>query len=328
MTDKYIPVKIAGVGYSLPEAVVTNDDLTKLYETSDEWIYTRTGIKERRLVSGDEDAIDLGFDAAKKALEKSGIKPEELDLIVAASSAPPQLYPAIACHIQSRLGIETDIPAFDITAACSGLIYGMQVAKGFINSGIYKNVLIVATDNNSRYLDWSDRGTSILFGDGAGCAVLRAEECDGSLADRGVIDTLIYSDGRYAPELCSTGGPSTNHEVGYITMNGREVFRHAAVNMADVSEEILAKNGVSMEQVDWLVPHQANIRILEATAKRLGIPMEKVISTVGDHANTSAASIPLALAESYKSGKIKEGQLLLLPGMGAGFTWGAGLIRL
>ena len=197
-----------------------------------------------------------------------------------------------------------------------------------IRLGQAKTALVVGVETLSKITDFTDRNTCVLFGDGAGCVVLRGEESQGTSADRGVLDTLIYSDGSYGPELCSTGGPSTNHDVGYITMNGREVFRHAAVNMAEVSHEILEKNGIDLADVDWLVPHQANIRILEATAKRLGIPMEKVISTVDLHANTSAASIPLALAEGVKTGKIKEGHLLLLPGMGAGFTWGASLIRL
>ena len=218
--------------------------------------------------------------------------------------------------------------AFDVVAACSGFLYALRMADNMIRLGQVKTALVVGVETLSKITDFKDRNTCVLFGDGAGCVVLRAEEGKGTPADRGVLDTLIYSDGSYAPDLCSTGGPSTNHEVGYITMNGREVFRHAAVNMAEVSQEILEKNGVALADVDWLVPHQANIRILEATAKRLGIPMEKVISTVDLHANTSAASIPLALAEGVKSGKLKEGQLLLLPGMGAGFTWGASLIRL
>lgn len=319
--------RIIGLGSFLPERVSTNDDMAKIVETSDEWIVTRTGIRQRHFAAEGVSSSDMAVKAAEEALKAAGVKGEDLELIVLATVTPDKTFPATAVYVQAALGM-THGCAFDVVAACSGFLYALRAADNMIRLGQVKTALVIGVETLSRITDFTDRNTCVLFGDGAGCAVLRAEECDGSLADRGVIDTLIYSDGRYAPELCSTGGPSTNHEVGYITMNGREVFRHAAVNMADVSEEILAKNGVSMEQVDWLVPHQANIRILEATAKRLGIPMEKVISTVGDHANTSAASIPLALAESYKSGKIKEGQLLLLPGMGAGFTWGAGLIRL
>ena len=319
--------RIIGLGSFLPERVSTNDDMAKIVETSDEWIVTRTGIRQRHFAAEGVSSSDMAVKAAEEALKAAGVKGEDLDLIVLATVTPDKTFPATAVYVQAALGM-THGCAFDVVAACSGFLYALRAADNMIRLGQVKTALVIGVETLSRITDFTDRNTCVLFGDGAGCAVLRAEECDGALADRGVIDTLIYSDGRYAPELCSTGGPSTNHEVGYITMNGREVFRHAAVNMADVSEEILAKNGVSMEQVDWLVPHQANIRILEATAKRLGIPMEKVIPTVGDHANTSAASIPLALAESYKSGKIKEGQLLLLPGMGAGFTWGAGLIRL
>ena len=272
MIKNYIPVRIAGVGYSLPETVVTNDDLTKIYDTSDEWIYSRTGIKERRLVSGEEDAIDLGFDAAKKALAKSGIKPEELDLIIAASSAPPQLYPAIACHIQSRLGIETDIPAFDLTAACSGLIYGMQVAKGFINSGIYKNVLIVATDNNSRYMDWSDRSTSILFGDGAGAMVLTASE-DGlddilsiDIKAKGSIGEFIYKDN--VGQNCPLVEPCKERD-GFVHMNGKEVYKFVVKILPPYIEEIIEKAGLKAEDVDYLIPHQANLRIIQVFLEQL-----------------------------------------------------------
>ena len=333
MADKYIPVKIAGVGYSLPEAVVTNDDLTKLYETSDEWIYTRTGIKERRLVSGDEDAINLGFDAAKKALEKSGIKPEELDLIIAASSAPPQLYPAIACHIQSRLGIETDIPAFDITAACSGLIYGMQVAKGFINSGIYKNILIVATDNNSRYLDWSDRGTSILFGDGAGAMVMTASD-DGlddilsiDIKAKGSIGELIYKDN--VGKNCPLVAPCTEKD-GFIHMNGKEVYKFVVRILPPYIDEVIEKSGLKAEDIDYLIPHQANLRIIQAVQERLQYSDEKVITNIKYYGNTSAASVPIALAEGVEKGTVKLGRdkTAILCGFGAGMTWGAAIVRL
>lgn len=333
MTDKYIPVRIAGVGYSIPETVVTNNDLTKLYETSDEWIYSRTGIKERRLVSGDQNAIDLGFEAAQKAIAKSGINPEELDLIIAASSAPPQLYPAIACHIQSRLGIETDIPAFDITAACSGLIYGMQVAKGFINSGIYKNILIVATDNNSRYLDWSDRGTSILFGDGAGAMVLTASE-DGlddilsiDIKAKGSIGELIYKDN--VGQNCPLVEPCPEHD-GFIHMNGKEVYKFVVKILPPYIEEIIEKAGLKAEDVDYLIPHQANLRIIQAVQERLEYADEKVITNIKYYGNTSAASVPIALAEGVEKGTVKLGddKTAILCGFGAGMTWGAAIVRL
>lgn len=333
MINNYIPVKIAGVAYSLPETVVTNEDLTKIYDTSDEWIYSRTGIKERRLVSGEEDAIDLGFEAAKKAIAKSGIKAEELDLIIAASSAPPQLYPAIACHIQSRLGIETDIPAFDLTAACSGLIYAMQVAKGFINSGIYKNVLIVATDNNSRYMDWSDRSTSILFGDGAGAMVLTASE-DGlddilsiDIKAKGSIGELIYKDN--VGQNCPLVEPCKERD-GFVHMNGKEVYKFVVKILPEYIEEIIAKAGLKAEDVDYLIPHQANLRIIQAVQERLEYSDEKVITNIKYYGNTSAASVPIALAEGVEKGTIKLGndKTAILCGFGAGMTWGAAIVRL
>src|SRR5574344_290049 len=263
MENKRIPLKIAGVGYCLPQTVVTNEDLTKLYDTSDEWIYSRTGIKERRLVSGEENATDLGYNAAVNALEKSGIKPEELDLIIAASSAPPELYPAIACHIQSRLGITTDIPAFDITAACSGLIYGLQIARGFIGSGIYKKILIVATDNNSRLLDWSDRGTSILFGDGAGAMVLTPSD-DGiddiiaiDIKSNGAIGEYISLPlpGQNCPlvEPCST-------KKFQIYMNGKEVYKFVVKILPGYIVDMIEQAGMKAEYIHYLIPPQANQR--------------------------------------------------------------------
>jgi len=331
MTNNYIPVKIAGVGYGLPEAVVTNDDLTKLYETSDEWIYTRTGIKERRVVSGNQNAIDLGFEAAQKALAKSGVKPEELDLIIAASSAPPQLYPAIACHIQSRLGIETDIPAFDITAACSGLIYGMQVAKGFINSGIYKNILIVATDNNTRYLDWTDRGTSILFGDGAGAMVVTASD-DGvddilsiDIKAKGSIGELIYKDN--IGQNCPLVEPCDKHDE-FIHMNGKEVYKFVVRILPQYIEDIIAKAGLQASDIDYLIPHQANLRIIQAIQERLQYSDDKVITNIKYYGNTSAASVPIALAEGVEKGTVKLGSTAILCGFGAGMTWGGAIVRL
>ena len=318
MTNNYIPVKIAGVGYSLPEAVITNDDLTKLYETSDEWIYTRTGIKERRLVSGDEDAIDLGLEAAKKALEKSGIKPDELDLIVAASSAPPQLYPAIACHIHQRLGIQKQIPAFDITAACSGLIYGLSIAKAYIASGMYKNILIVATDNNSRLVDWTDRGTSILFGDGAGAMVVTASE-DG-IDDVIAID--IKADGNYGHliELAFDGKncplvEQYEEKPKGIRMNGRGVYTFVAKILPHYVEELVANAGMNADDIDYLIPHQANIRIIQAVQERLGYSDDKVVTNIKYYGNTSAASIPIALAESVEKGKVKLGTTAILCGL-------------
>lgn len=319
--------RIVGIGSFLPERVSTNDDMAKIVDTSDEWIVERTGIRVRHFADEGVSSSVMAANAARQALADAGLTGDDLDLIVLGTVTPDKTFPATAVYVQAALGMKHGC-AFDVVAACSGFLYALRLADNMIRLGQVKTALVVGVETLSKITDFTDRNTCVLFGDGAGCVVLRAEEGDGTPADRGVLDTLIYSDGSYAPELCSTGGASTNHEVGYITMNGREVFRHAAVNMAEVSQEILEKNGIDLADVDWLVPHQANSRILEATAKRLGIPMEKVISTVGLHANTSAASIPLALAEGVRSGKLKEGQLLLLPGMGAGFTWGASLIRL
>ncbi len=319
--------RIIGIGSYLPSHISTNDDMAKIVDTSDEWIVERTGIKVRHFADEQMSSSVMATYAAQEALKAAGISGNDLDLIVLGTVTPDKTFPATAVYVQSALGMKHGC-AFDVVAACSGFLYALKTADNMIRLGQVKTALVVGVETLSKITDFKDRNTCVLFGDGAGCIVLQAQEVQGTTADRGIIDTLIYSDGSYAPELCSTGGPSTNHDVGYITMNGREVFRHAAVNMAQVSAEILQKNGVDLSEVDWLVPHQANIRILEATAKRLGIPMEKVISTVDLHANTSAASIPLALAQGIKEGKIKEGQLLLLPGMGAGFTWGASLIRL
>ena len=331
MINNYIPVRIAGVGYGIPETVVTNDDLTKLYDTSDEWIYSRTGIKERRVVSGNQNAIDLGFEAAQKALAKANIKPEELDLIIAASSAPPQMYPALACHIQARLGIETDIPAFDMTAACSGLIYGMQVARGFINAGIYKNVLIVATDNNTKYLDWSDRSTSILFGDGAGAMVLTPSE-DGvddilaiDIKAKGSIGEMIYKDtiGQNCPLV-----EQAEEKDRFIHMNGREVYKFVVRILPQYIEDLIAQTGKKAEEIDYLIPHQANLRIIQAVQERLEYSDEKVITNIKYYGNTSAASVPIALAEGVEKGTVKLGSTAILCGFGAGMTWGGAIVRL
>src|SRR5574344_466127 len=331
MENNRVPLKIAGVGYCLPKTVVTNEDLTKLYDTSDEWIYSRTGIKERRLVSGEENATDLGYNAAKNALEKSGIKPEELDLIIAASSAPPELYPAIACHIQAKLGIKTDIPAFDITAACSGLIYGLQIARGFIGSGIYKKILIVATDNHSRLLDWSERGTSIRFGDGAGAMVVEASE-------EGIDDVIaidIKSNGSIGKYIslplpghnCPLVEPCSNRDFK-INMNGKEVYKFVVKVLPAYIEEMIKNSGMTAEEIDYLIPHQANQRIIEAVQDRLGYSDEKVISNIKYYGNTSAASVPIALAEGVEKGKIKLNSTAILCGFGAGMTWGAAIVSL
>ncbi len=331
MTDKLIPLRIAGVGYALPEKVITNDDLTQLYETSDEWIYTRTGIKERRVVSGEENAIDLGFESSKNAIAKAGINPEEIDLILAASSAPPDLYPAIACHIHERLGIKKPVPAFDITAACSGLIYGLSIAKAYIASGMYKNILIVATDNNSRLVDWSDRSTSILFGDGAGAMVV-------TQAEDGVDDIIaidIKADGNYGHliELAFDGKncplvEQYEPKPKGIRMNGRGVYTFVAKVLPQYVEDLLANANVKAEDIDYLIPHQANLRIIQAVQERLGYSDDKVVTNIKYYGNTSAASIPIALAEGVEKGNVKLNSTAVLCGFGAGMTWGGAIVRL
>ena len=319
--------RIVSFGAFLPERVDTNDDMAKIVDTSDAWIVERTGIHSRHFADKDTYTSTMAIKAAEQALARAGMTGNDLDAIVLGTVTPDKTFPATAVYVQAALGMKRGF-AFDVVAACSGFLYALRTADNIIRLGQAKTVLVIGSEKVSSITDFKDRNTCVLFGDGAGCVILKAEEGKGDASDRGVLDTLIYSDGSYAPELCSTGGPSTTHEVGYVTMNGREVFRHAAVNMSDVSMEILEKNGLTLKDVDWLVPHQANIRILEATAKRLDISMDRVITTIDHHANTSAASIPLALAEGIQSGRLKEGQLLLLPGMGAGFTWGASLIRL
>ena len=331
MIKNAIPLKIAGVGYSVPQTVVTNDDLTKLYDTSDEWIYTRTGIKERRMVSGNQDAVDLGFDAAQKALAKSGIKAEDIDMIIAASSAPPRLYPTIGCLIQAKLGIKTPIPAFDITAACTGLIYALSIARSYIASGMYKNILLVATDNNTRLLDWKDRSISILFGDAAGAMVVTA-------SDDGVDDVIaldIRSDGSIGDMIeyplpgqnCPLVEPCDERE-SKIMMNGKEVYKFAARTVPQFVSEMVENAGLKAEDIDYLVPHQANLRIIKAIQERLGYTDEQVVVNIEKYGNTSAASIPLALAESVEQGKLKLDSTAILCGFGAGMTYGGAIVRL
>ena len=331
MGNNTIPLRIAGVGYSVPDAVITNDDLTKLYDTSDEWIYTRTGIKERRVVSGEQNAIDLGLEASQRALAKAKMDANDIDMIIAASSAPPDLYPAIACHIQNRLGITTQIPAFDITAACTGLIYGLSIAKGFIASGMYKNILVVATDNNSRLVDWNDRGTSILFGDGAGAMVVTASE-DG-VDDIIAID--IKADGSHGDLIeLSFDGKNCPLVEQYeekpkgIRMNGRGVYTFVAKVLPHYVEELITKAGMRADDIDYLIPHQANIRIIQAVQERLRYSDDKVVTNIKYYGNTSAASIPLALAESVEQGNVKLGSTAVLCGFGAGMTWGGAIVRL
>ena len=325
------PLRIAGVGYSVPDAVITNDDLTKLYDTSDEWIYTRTGIKERRVVSGNENAVDLGESAARKAIEKAGINMADIDCVIAAASAPPQLYPALSCNIQARLGIPNYVPAFDVTAACSGLIYALQVARGLIGAGLYKNILLIASDNNSRYVDWEDRGISILFGDGAGAMVVTEAE-DGiddilsiDIRADGNVGQYIYMD--FPGKNCPLVEPSDETD-SKIHMAGRDVYKFVVTTLPNYIDKCIEEAGMTAEDIDYLIPHQANQRIIEAMQQRLGYPDEKVVSNIKYYGNTSAASIPIALVEGVEHGKVKLGSTAILCGFGAGMTWGAAVVRL
>ena len=325
-----IPLKIAGVGYSVPDTVITNDDLTKLYDTSDEWIYSRTGIRERRLVSGEENAIDLGERASRDAIEKAGLKPDDLDMIIAASSTPVEMY-SMSCRLQQRLGVTKPVPAFDISAACSGLIYGLSIARGFIASGMYKNILIVATDNNSRHLDWADRGTSILFGDGAGAMVVTQSD-DGN---DDIIALDIQADGTQGGliELHFDGDTcplvnSNEKRAPKIKMNGKGVYTFVVKLLPKYVEELIANAGMKTEDIDYMVPHQANIRIIKAVQERIGIADDKVITNLEYYGNTSAASIPIALVEGVKNGQMKLDSTVLLCGFGAGMTWGGAIVRL
>ncbi len=326
------PLKIAGIGYCVPSTVITNEDLTKLYDTSDEWIYTRTGIKERRVVSGNETAIDLGFEAAQKALKKSGFRPEDIDCIISASSAPPQLYPTMACTMQDKLGIPGNVPAFDITAACTGLIYALQIARGFIGAGIYKTILIIASDNNSKITDWEDRATSILFGDGAGAMVV-TESKDGvddilsiNVSANGSIGQLIYTD--MPGQNCPLVTQADKVGDGKIHMNGKDVYKFAVTTVPRYVEECIESAGMKAQDVDYLIPHQANQRIIEAIQSRLKYSDEKVISNIKYYGNTSAASIPIALVEGVEQGRIRLDSTAILCGFGAGMTWGAAVVRL
>ncbi len=312
---------VLGVGSALPRRRVTNADLESQIDTSDQWIVERTGIRSRYLAGEGETTATLATDAARRALEHAGVEPSEIDLIVLATATPDQTFPSSATKVQAALGIN-DCIAFDVHAVCTGFLYALSVADSMLRSGNAQKALVIGAETFSRILDWEDRGTCVLFGDGAGAIVLGAE--DGT---RGILATRLHADGRHNDLLFVDGGPSTTGTVGKLRMKGREVFRHAVVNLASVLTEVLNDAGLTADQVDWVVPHQANARILEATAKKLGLPSAKVIVTVDEHANTSAASVPLALDVAVKDGRIKRGDLIVLEAMGGGFTWGAAALR-
>jgi len=315
-----------GCGAYLPEKVVTNDDLAKRVDTSDEWITTRSGIKRRHFAREDQSTSDLAVAAARRALDMAGLTPADIDLIVLATSTPDQTFPSTATKVQAALGMESGA-AFDVQAVCSGFIFALATADNFIRAGQAKCVLVIGAETFSRILDWEDRATCVLFGDGAGAIILRAEEGAGDTSDRGVLTTCLHSDGRHNRILYVDGGPSTSGHAGYVRMAGKEVFKHAVVKLADVAHEAMDKAGVTSEQIDWIVPHQANIRIIESTSKKAGVPMDKVVVTVQEHGNTSAASIPLALDVAVRDGRIKKGDLLLMEAIGGGLAWGSALLR-
>ena len=317
---------VRGVGAALPRRVMKNADFDGVVDTSDEWIVQRTGISERRIASDDETTASLGEAAARGALDDAGMTPDDIDLIILATSTPNNTFPASAVDIQQRLGMRHGF-AFDMQAVCSGFVYAMTSADLHIRGGMVRRVLVIGSETFSRILDWTDRTTCVLFGDGAGAVVLEGQEGEGTRADRGVLASSLRSDGTHRDKLYVDGGPSTTGTVGHLRMEGREVFKHAVAMITDVIEDVFAQGGITADELDWFVPHQANKRIIDASARKLGIAEEKVVVTVDRHGNTSAASVPLALAEAVADGRIKKGDLVLLEAMGGGFTWGAMLLR-
>ncbi len=317
---------VRGVGGYLPDRIVTNADLAKIVETSDEWITARTGIRERRIVADGELTSAMGGAAARAALDDAGLEAGDIDLIILATSTPDQTFPATAVTIQAELGI-THGAAFDVQAVCSGFVFALATADNYLKSGQFTRALVIGAEAFSRILDWEDRATCVLFGDGGGAVVLEAQKLNGALTDRGVLATTLRSDGRYRDKLYVDGGPSSTGTVGHLRMDGPEVFRHAVKKISQVISETLEKAGYTTGDIDWFVPHQANKRILDGAARKLHLDPERVVMTVDKHANTSAASIPLALAAASTDGRIKKGDLVLLEAMGGGFTWGALLIR-
>ena len=317
---------VRGTGSALPRRIMKNTDFEGVVETSDEWIVQRTGIRQRHIASDDETTASLGEAAARAALADAGLTPDDVDLVLVATSTPNNTFPATAVEIQNRLGMRHGF-AFDMQAVCSGFVYAVTTADAYIRGGIAKRVLVIGSETFSRILDWNDRSTCVLFGDGAGALVLEAQQGEGTIADRGVLALSLRSDGAHKDKLYVDGGPSTTGTVGHLRMEGREVFKHAVGMITDVIEATFGQAGITASDLDWFVPHQANKRIIDASAKKLGIEERKVVVTVDLHGNTSAASVPLALSIAAHDGRIKRGDLVLLEAMGGGFTWGAVLIR-
>jgi len=312
---------IAGAGSALPKRAVNNEELSRTVDTTDEWIVERTGIRNRYIAGEGETTASLATEAARNALVHAGLEPGDIDLIIVATATPDQTFPSTATKVQAALGIN-DCIAFDVHAVCTGFLYALSVADSMLRSGNARKALVMGAETFSRILDWEDRATCVLFGDGAGAIVLSVEE-----SESGILATRLHADGRHNDLLFVDGGPSTTGTVGKLRMKGREVFRHAVVNLAQVMNEVLESAGLNTADVDWVVPHQANARILDATAKKLGLAPEKVVVTVDRHANTSAASVPLAFDTAVKDGRIKRGDIVVLEAMGGGFTWGAAVLR-
>jgi 3-oxoacyl-[acyl-carrier-protein] synthase-3 len=317
---------IRGVGAHLPKRVITNADMTKIVDTSDDWIVERTGIRERHIAEEGERTSDLGVAAAKQALVRAGVDPVDVDLVICATATPDRTFPATAVTIQRALGV-TKGAAFDVQAVCSGFVYALTIADNFLKSGQFKRAVVIGAETFSRILDWSDRATCVLFGDGAGAVVLEAQPQHGTREDRGILSTCIRSDGRFEELLYVDGGPGSTKTVGHLRMNGREVFRHAVQKIAGVIEETLVTTGYAADEIDLYVPHQANKRILDGVAKKLGVEPERIVVTLDRHGNTSAASVPLALNQAFEQHRLKEGNLVLMEAMGGGLTWGAVLAR-
>jgi 3-oxoacyl-[acyl-carrier-protein] synthase-3 len=318
--------RIIGCGAYLPARILTNAELARKVDTSDEWIAQRTGIRQRHIAAEGELTSDLARQAAQAALRSAGASAEDLDLIVLATSTPDLTFPATATRVQAQLGMRRGA-AFDVQAVCSGFVFALAVADNFLRLGQARTALVIGAETFSRILDWRDRGTCVLFGDGAGAVLLRAEEGRGDVSDRGILSTHLFSDGAHHDLLYVDGGPSTTGFAGHLRMEGREVFRHAVVKLAQAVDAAIEKNGLTAADIDWLVPHQANQRIIDSMGARLHLPPEKVVLTVDRHANTSAASIPLALAEAAGDGRIRPGHMVLMEAMGGGFTWGSALAR-
>ncbi len=317
---------IISCGHYLPEKIITNAELAAKVDTTDEWIVSRTGIRARHIAAENETTADLATNAAQAALSKAGIDAVTLDAIIVATTTPDDTFPATATKVQARLGMTSGF-AFDVQAVCSGFVYALAIADNFIKLGQAKRVLVIGAETFSRLLDWEDRATCVLFGDGAGAVILEAAESKGDASDRGILSTHLHSDGRHYDMLRTTGGPGSTGTAGKVRMDGREVFRHAVHNLAALVDEALSANNLPASAIDWLIPHQANQRIIDSTAQKLGLDPSRVVSTIAQHANTSAASIPMALSEAANDGRLQRGQLLLLDAMGGGFTWGAALVR-